>query len=81
MSDAEPTLGSSMETAIYAAAQAAGTMVTKYILVAQTVTPEGEPDLWVCTPDEITPWDELGLLTYATALTKASINLDEEEEE
>ena len=79
MSEPSEPLGRRMEAAIYEAAQGAGTMIVKYVLVAQTVMPDGKPDLWVCTSDEATPWDTLGLLSYATELEKADVGVEAEE--
>ena len=40
-------------------------VVTKFIIVAEVIGADGKRYLWSDSDDDATPWDELGLLSYA----------------
>lgn len=42
-----------------------GSFVTRYVLVAEVIGPNGERSIWTETHEDAADWDTLGLLTYA----------------
>jgi hypothetical protein len=43
----------------------AGSVVTKFVVVAEVITTEGKTVVWTASHENATDWDRLGLLTYA----------------
>jgi CMP-2-keto-3-deoxyoctulosonic acid synthetase len=42
-----------------------GSVVTKFVVVAEVITDAGKRAMWTATNEDATDWDTLGLLTYA----------------
>jgi len=42
-----------------------GGIVTKWLLIAETVGPDGERGLWTRTSDDLKPWESAGMLRLA----------------
>lgn len=40
-------------------------MVTKFVVLCETVDAEGQKGLWTCESEGIAPWETLGLLAWA----------------
>lgn len=45
-----------------------GGIVTKWLLIAETVGPDGERGLWTRTSDDLKPWESLGMLRFAQVI-------------
>lgn len=58
-----------------------GAFVTRFVLVAEAIAPDGVRTLWTETHDGATSWDTLGLLTYATQAEQAEVALAIETDE
>lgn len=43
-----------------------GLMLGKWIVCSEVYQPDGERVLWITQPSDLTDWDRLGLLTYAS---------------
>lgn len=46
-------------------------VVTKWVLLAESVNGDGERGLWLVAPEDAKAWDTIGMLTYALHLEQA----------
>lgn len=58
-----------------------GSMVTKFIVVAEVIGTDGEQAVWVDTSEGSTTWDVLGLLSYAKVLQENRLDFDDLEDD
>lgn len=59
-----------LEQAIPEAFSAEGGFTTKWLVVAETIGPEGERGVWTRTSPDLKPWDTIGLLEFAIAVER-----------
>ena len=57
-----------------------GSMVTKFIVIAEVIDTDGDQAVWVDTSDGSSTWDILGLLAYAKALQTSRLDFDDLED-
>lgn len=58
-----------------------GAVVTKFVVVAEVIDADGEPNVWTETHDGAMPWDRIGLLRYALWLEAAETAADDEDDD
>lgn len=49
-----------------------GEMVTKLIVIAETIDETGQTALWICASRGLAYWDEAGMLEYATGKVRSA---------
>lgn len=52
-------------------------IVTKWVMVAETVDGNGDIGLWTCASKGLAVWDEKGMLHHAVDLTRAKTIRDQ----
>lgn len=62
-----------LEREIPGAFAAKGQFVTRWLVIAEAVDPDGERMLWLHNSDEALPWDLIGMLEFGLALEKAAL--------
>lgn len=50
-----------------------GAMLTKYIVIAEGIDPQGERAVYMATHTDAKTWDILGLLSYAQGIENAGL--------
>ena len=53
-----------------------GSLLTRFVVVAETVGPDGKRGLWRLAHQGASAWDTLGLIAYVDAEERASIVAD-----
>lgn len=48
-------------------------MVTKYVVLVETVDEQGQRGLWTCESEGMVPWESLGLVEYARQVVQARV--------
>lgn len=66
--DLRSRIGSALSEALHAE----GDMVIKWVAAVETMDADGERGVWTLADDEASPWDTLGLLTYALQTEQAA---------
>lgn len=57
-----------------------GEMVTRWVLIVETIDDKGERAAWTLAPPDAKTWDTLGLLAFGMQLEQAKAVTDELEE-
>lgn len=55
-----------------------GSMVTRFVLIAEVVDPANERACWLLVPPDSRPWDVAGLCHFAISATALEINQQED---
>lgn len=58
-----------------------GGIVTKWLLIAETVGPDGERGLWTRTSDDLKPWESVGMLRFAEITEGQAWRREDDEDE
>jgi len=58
-----------------------GGIVTKWLLIAETVGPDAERGLWTRTSDDLKPWESAGMLRLAQVTEEQAWRRDDEDDE
>lgn len=58
-----------------------GGIVTKWLLIAETVGPDGERRLWANMSDDLKPWELIGMLRFIEQTEGAAWKRDDEDDE
>lgn len=84
MSDQDPAdVNARMRAAMADAVQQAiadiyeGNLVTRWIVLAEVIEPEGERALVTTRQEDMRAWDSLGMLTFAVQLEQAALTRDD----
>lgn len=56
-----------------------GGIVTKWLLIAETVGPDAERGLWTRTSDDLKPWESLGMLRLAEVTEEQAWRREDDE--
>jgi hypothetical protein len=62
---------STPEQLVAALVDEAGSFVTKFVLVAEVIDPDGDRCVWCLGSDDLARWDSYGLLTEAIEVERA----------
>ena len=64
--DEEARMQADVTSALEGVMANSGLMLGKWIVCAEVYQPDGERVLWTIQPSDLTDWDRLGLLAYAS---------------
>lgn len=82
MSDVGEELSKQLAEAIEGVFQRVeGGIVTKWLLIAETVGPDAERGLWTRTSDDLKPWESAGMLRLAQVTEEQAWRRDDEDDE
>lgn len=82
MSDVGEELSKQLTEAIEGVFQRVeGGIVTKWLLIAETVGPDAERGLWTRTSDDLKPWESAGMLRLAQVTEENAWRRDDEGDE
>jgi hypothetical protein len=65
-----------MANAISTVLGQAGAMVTRWVVLADVIEPDGERALWTLAPTDAKAWDTLGMLDYARAIKHGDVTAE-----
>lgn len=81
MPDMEETLSERLAAAIEEVfRRVEGGIVTRWVLVAESVGPEGDRGLWCQRSKDMHPWEFLGMLDFALEVERASFSLEDDDD-
>ena len=55
-------------------------LLTRWLMVAETVGPDGERGVWVLKSKDMISWEFLGLLDHARTIAREDLVADDEDE-
>jgi hypothetical protein len=53
-----------------------GSMVTKWVLLAEVIDKDGDRGLWTMAPSGLKPWESVGMLAFAQQTEQAQMVAD-----
>lgn len=86
MSETGEEIQRRLEAAIPEAFAVEGGFVNKWVVLAETIGPDGERGMWTRTSPDLKPWDTMGMLEFAMAIERRGegwgrANDDEDDDE